>query len=163
MMRPSSSSSHCKVYDFMEEPTSSYDATARPEASGDALRDVIELKPAGFSAKAIQHARHPAHLGRMEQSDAQASIVGWCSEVMEMYLRFDGDRIADASFWADGCLSTMACGDLLADTVQGMALQDAVKISPEELIASLGGLPLKSHHCAELAIDTLRAALESKR
>ena len=55
-----------------------------------------------------------------------------------MYLRLDGDRIAEASFWADGCLSTMACGDMLTTMAQGMALEAAAAITPEELIAALG-------------------------
>lgn len=145
----------------MSERPVIHEAPVQHGASGDAAHGVIELKPAGFSPKAIQHARHPAYLGRMEQPDAEASRVGWCGEVMEMYLRFDRDRIAAASYWADGCLSTMACGDMLATMVHGMTLQDAARISPEELIAALDGLPLKSHHCAELAVETLRAAIDS--
>jgi nitrogen fixation protein NifU and related proteins len=132
-------------------------------SGGDASHHVIELQPVSFSAKAIQHGRHPTHVGRMEQADAHASKVGWCGEVMEMYFRLDGNRIAEASFWADGCLSTMACGDMLMAVVRGMALGDAVAITPEELIAALDGLPLKSHHCAELSVETLREAIASRQ
>ena len=84
----------------------------------DVSHNIIELRPVTFSAKAIQHGRHPANAGRMENPDAHASRVGWCGEVMEMYLRLDGDRIAEASFWADGCLSTMACGDMITTMVR---------------------------------------------
>lgn len=115
-----------------------------------------------FSAKAIQHGRHPANLGRMEHPDAHASCVGWCGEVMEIYLRLDGDRIAEAAFWADGCLSTMACGDMIAGMARGMTLEQARAITPQELIAALDGLPYKSHHCAELSVETLREALASQ-
>jgi nitrogen fixation NifU-like protein len=125
----------------------------------DATHDVIELQPANFSAKAIQHGRHPANLGRMEHPDAHASRVGWCGEVMEMYLRMDGDRIAEATFWADGCLSTMACGDMITTMAQGMSLEEAAAITPEERVAALDGLPYKSQHCAELSVETLREAI----
>ncbi len=120
---------------------------------------VIELQPARYSAKAIQHGRHPTHAGRMEQPDAYASKVGWCGEVMEIYFRLDGDRIAEASFWADGCVSTMACGDMLTTLAQGRTVAEAAAITAEELIAALDGLPFKSHHCAELSVETLREAL----
>ena len=79
-----------------------------------------------------------------------------------MYLRLDGDRIAEASFWADGCLSTMACGDMLTTMARGMTLEDAAAITPEELIAALDGLPYKSHHCAELSVETLREAIANR-
>ena len=128
----------------------------------DAAHHLIELQPARYSAKAIQHGRHPTHAGRMEYPDAFASKVGWCSEVMEMYFRLAEDRIAEASFWADGCISTMACGDMLTTLVEGMTLAEAAAITAEELIAGLDGLPLKSHHCAELSVETLREALASR-
>jgi len=98
----------------------------------------------------------------MKHPDACASRVGWCGEVMEMYLRLDGNRIAEASFWADGCLSTMACGDMLTTMVRGMSCEDAAQVTPEELITALDGLPYKSHHCAELSVETLREALASR-
>lgn len=140
------------------------DETAGEEAwsGGDASHHVIELQPVSFSAKAIQHGRHPANVGRMEHPDAHASRLGWCGEVMEMYLRLDGNRIAEASFWADGCLSTMACGDMLTTMARGMSLEDVAAITPEELIAALDGLPYKSHHCAELSVETLREAIASR-
>lgn len=130
-------------------------------ANGDGLSNAIELRPAAFSAKAIQHGRHPTNAGRMADPDAWASRLGWCGEVMEMYLRLDGNRIAEASFWADGCLSTMACGDMLTTMARGMSLEAAATIKPDELIAALDGLPYKSHHCAELSVETLREAIAS--
>lgn len=128
----------------------------------EAWSQVIALQPARYSAKAIQHGRHPTNVGRMANADAHASKVGWCGEVMEMYLRLDGDQIQAATFWADGCLSTMACGDMLTTLAQGRSLTDAAAITPEELIAALDGLPFKSHHCAELSIETLREALAGR-
>jgi nitrogen fixation NifU-like protein len=147
---------------FHEENHRHETAAEEPWSSSDAFHHDIELQPVRFSAKAIQHGRHPTHLGRMERPDAQASKAGWCGEVMEMYLRLDGDRIVEAAFWADGCLSTMACGDMLTTLAQGMKLAEAVAITPEELIAALDGLPYKSHHCAELSVETLREALASR-
>ncbi len=116
-----------------------------------------------FSAKVIQHGRHPTNLGRMESPDAQASLVGWCGEVMEIYLGLEGERIAAATFWADGCLSTMACGDMLTTMVQGRTLAEAEAVTPEELIAALDGLPYKSEHCAALSVETLREAIRAWR
>lgn len=136
-----------------------------PEKRGEAARthagahDVIELQPFSFSAKVIRHGRHPANIGRMEHPDAHASKVGWCGEVMEMYLRLDGQHICAASFWADGCLSTLACGDMLTMLIRGMSLTEAAAVTPQALIAALDGLPFKSQHCAELSVETLREAI----
>ena len=147
----------------LHEETSSHE-TAGEETwlGGDASLHTIELRPVTFSAKAIQHGRHPANAGRMEDPNASASRVGWCGEVMEMYLSLDGERIAEASFWADGCLSTMACGDMLTTLARELTLEDAAAITPEELIAALDGMPYKSHHCAELSVETLGEAITSR-
>lgn len=123
----------------------------------------IELQPtARFSAKVIQHGRNPTHVGRMEAPDTHAIKVGWCGEVMEMYLRLDGDRVREATFWADGCLSTMACGDMLTTMIRGKTLAEAAEVTPEALIAALDGLPFKNHHCAELSVETLREAIDNR-
>lgn len=149
--------------DSLNEETTNHEMHGEEAWSpGDASRHVIELQPVSFSAKAIQHGRHPVNVGRMEHPDAHASKVGWCGEVMEMYFRLAENRIAEASFWADGCLSTMACGDMLTTLAQGMTLAEAAAITPEELIAALDGLPYKSHHCAELSVETLREAIASR-
>ena len=145
-----------------QETTSHEIASEQVRSGGDAFSSSIELRPVTFSAKAIQHGRHPTNAGRMEDPDASASRVGWCGEVMEMYLRLDGDRVAETTFWADGCLSTMACGDMITTMARGMALEDAAKITPEELIAALDGLPYKSHHCAALSVETLREAIANR-
>ena len=128
-----------------------------------ASSEVIELRPSAFSAKVKAHGRHPTHYGRMENPDAQAVKVGWCGEVMEMYLRLRGEQIVESSFWADGCLSTMACGDMLMTLVQDTWVDDALKIVPEALISALDGLPFSSHHCAELSVETLREAVASRQ
>ncbi len=118
-----------------------------------------EPAPVSYSAKTLQHGRHPTNLRRMENPDAHATCVGWCSEVMEIYVRVDGERITEATFWADGCISTTACADMLTTMACGKTPEEAAAIAPETLIAALDGLPHKSHHCAELAVETLRAAL----
>jgi nitrogen fixation protein NifU and related proteins len=146
----------------MEDQASAANETVHHEITGEASQEIIELQPVRFSTKALQHGRHPTHVGRMAHPDAQASKAGWCGEVMEMYLRLDGDRITEASFWADGCLSTMACGDMLVTLVAGMSLEEAAAITPEALIAELDGLPFKSRHCAELSVETLGEAIAGR-
>jgi nitrogen fixation NifU-like protein len=136
-------------------------AMTESQSENATAHDVIALQPFAFSAKVLQHGRHPTNARRMEHADAHAIKVGWCGEVMEMYIRLDGRSITEASFWADGCLSTMACGDMLTTMAAGKSLTAAAAITSEELIAALGGLPFKSHHCAELSVETLRAAIES--
>ena len=59
----------------------------------------------------------------------------------------------------DGCGSSMACGNMLTNMVQGMSLEEASEIDPEDLVRALDGLPEENAHCAALAVNTLRQAI----
>jgi nitrogen fixation NifU-like protein len=112
-----------------------------------------------YSARVIETARNPRNLGRMAGPDVQAIVRGWCGDTMEMYLRLDGEWIQEATFMTDGCGPSVACGSMLTIMVQGMSLEEAGQIKPEDLIDALDGLPEESTHCAELAVTTLQEAI----
>ena len=57
----------------------------------------------------------------------------------------------------------MACGNMLSRMVEGLSLEEAGRIRPEDLIVALDGLPEESEHCAALAVSTLREAIASRR
>lgn len=120
---------------------------------------IIELKPKGFSPKVVAHGRHPANLGAIENADGYAEVYGWCGEKMEIFLQVAEGRIADARFVADGCLSTMACGDMITILAKGLTLAEAASITPEVLQDALDGLPPQSVHCSELSVEALNKAI----
>lgn len=126
-------------------------------------RQILEQERAVYSAKVLEEAHNPKNVGRMPQPDAWAIVHGWCGDTMEIYLRLDGDKIERATFMTDGCGSTVACGSVLTQMVQGRSLEEANQIQPDDLIAALGGLPEESVHCAELTVNTLREAIARAR
>jgi nitrogen fixation NifU-like protein len=78
---------------------------------------------------------------------------------MEVYLRLDGDLIQEATYMTDGCGPSLACGSTLTIMVQGLSLEEALQIRPEDVIDALDGLPKESTHCAELAVTALQEAV----
>jgi nitrogen fixation NifU-like protein len=80
---------------------------------------------------------------------------------MEIYLRLDMARIVEVTFMTDGRESAIASGSMLTKIVQGMSLEEASKVTPEDLIAALDGLPPEKIHCASLAVNALRKAIDS--
>ncbi len=129
----------------------------------DLQRQIIEQERALYSDKVIKEAHNPRNLGRMERADAYGIVHGWCGDTMEIYLRLNGERIEKAAFMTDGCGPAVACGSMLTRLVQGMSLEEAGKITPEDLIAALDGLPEESAHCAELAVSTLQETIANRR
>lgn len=100
-----------------------------------------------------------SYMGEMEDPQGHARITGPCGDTVEMFLRIENDKIADARFTTDGCLSTIAAGSVACELAIGRGVKVAFKISKEVILESLGGLPEDSLHCALLVSNTLKEAL----
>ena len=138
----------------MSEPTSDFDqAIARIQ------QEIDRLERSLYSERTLQEAHRPRNVGRMPEPDAEATMRGWCGDTMEFYLQLEGDRIAKVTFWTDGCGPTIACGSMLTSMVEGKTLEDALRVTPQDLDDALEGLPEESAHCAELAVKTLHQAI----
>jgi nitrogen fixation NifU-like protein len=145
----------------------------RPPA--DLQMPVIQQQQTLYSAKLLEQAGRPRNVGRMDSPDAQATVLGWCGDTMEIYLTLEQDRIRGdtmeiylgleqirirgATFMTDGCGPSLACGSMLTTLIQGMTLEQANQFSAADLRAALDGMPEESAHCADLAVNTLHKAI----
>jgi len=125
-------------------------------------KQIIEQARAVYSDKVVEAFYNPRNLGRMPEPDACGIVHGWCGDTMEVYLRLEGERIGEVTFMTNGCGPSVACGSMLTRLVQGISLEEAGRIEPEDLLAALDGLPEESVHCAELAVNTLREAITNR-
>jgi nitrogen fixation NifU-like protein len=122
-----------------------------------------ERPPQRFSATALRAAFYPRHLGEMDQPDGASRTEGSCGDLMSFYLRIESDCLTQVTFTTDGCDATIASGEMLATMVMGLSLQEAERITPQDLLMALDGLPPNHVHCASLAVGTLREALADYR
>jgi len=116
-----------------------------------------------YSDRVLDEATHPKNMRRMPDPDARGIVHGRCGDTMEIYLRLDGETIKEATFTTDGHESAIACGSMLTTLVRGRSMEAAGKISPEELMEALGGLPEAKHHCAKLTVNTFLEAIADRR
>ena len=151
---------HLLDLDLMEhqEKTTDFDRMV-----AELQRQIIEQARAIYSAKVIEEFCHPKNLGRMSAPDACGIVHGWCGDTMEIYLRLNGNEIQEATFMTEGCGPTVACGSMLTTMARGVSLEAASQITPQDLLATLDGLPEENAHCAELAVTTLREAIANVR
>ena len=80
---------------------------------------------------------------------------------MTLYLRLEGENIAEASFETYGCPAAIACGSWLTQWITGKTADAASIITADDLMRVVGGLPLGKEHCASLAVNALRSAMRS--
>ncbi len=117
-----------------------------------------------YSPQVLDHFEHPRNAGTVADADASARIENpACGDVLELTVRAAGGRIAEIRFKAKGCVAAMACGSAVTQLVHGRTVGEAQKLSREELVRAVGGLPAASAHASHLAIDTLAAVLEKLR
>ncbi|HXJ91370.1 MAG TPA: iron-sulfur cluster assembly scaffold protein [Terriglobia bacterium] len=119
--------------------------------------------PMAYSAKLLDHFHHPRHAGELADATVVAEATNpVCGDVMKLWLRVEGGRLTAATFKADGCVPSIACGDWLAGWLSaGCTLDEARSITPATIAARLDGLPPASSHAADLAVDVLRKALDA--
>ncbi len=130
-------------------------------------QQIIEEERKIYSEKVIQEFNHPYKIWRMEDADARARVTGSCNDTMEFYLRIDeaGEApfISEVSFMTDGCGSSIAAGSMLSRLVEKESLDAAAAVTKDTLLEALDGLPPENVHCAGLAVQTLRTAINDYR
>ena len=148
--------------DTNDAPPESYFDPVAPVAAQ--IQDwIAKQERALYSEKVIEEYHNPKNLGRMAEPDAVGIVHGWCGDTMEIHLRVNDGRIAEATFTTDGCGPTVASGSKITTMIRGMSPDQAMELTRDDLLTALGGLPEGTVHCAELAVNTLREAIAGYR
>ena len=114
-----------------------------------------------YGTAAFERWRNPLYMGAIDHPDGYARVTGPCNDTMEIFLRFEQDTVAEASFQTDGCGSSAVCGSFAAEMAHGKTPDDLLDVTGEAILEKLGGLPKEEEHCAFLAGETLQEALSS--
>jgi nitrogen fixation NifU-like protein len=114
-----------------------------------------------YSPEVLDHFQNPRNVGEVEAPDASAQLENpACGDILKLTIKLDGDRIAAIRFRAKGCVPAMACSSAITEIVKGKTVEKARRVSREELVQKVGGLPEASAHASHLAVDTLQALLQ---
>jgi NifU-like protein involved in Fe-S cluster formation len=115
-----------------------------------------------YSPQVLDHFEHPRNSGILDAPDATVQLENpACGDVLKLMVRFSRQRIAEVRFQAKGCVPAIACGSALTELVEGKTFANADKISHDDVLRKVGGLPDASQHASHLAIDVLKALLRS--
>ena len=120
---------------------------------------MIENEKKAYSKQIIEHFTQPKNVGRMTDPDGSAIVKGQCGDTMEMYLIIKDENISEILFYTDGCRITIICGSVTTELAKGRTIEDALRISPADVIDKLHDFLGSNFHCAILAVTTLYKAL----
>lgn len=117
-----------------------------------------------YSDVVQDHFEHPRNVGALEHADAEAEVMNpACGDIMRLYLRIDGDRIAEAKFQTQGCPAAIAAGSITTEMLVDMTLEEAASLKRDTVNDALGGLPPQKVHSSVLVEDAVKAAMADYR
>ena len=117
-----------------------------------------------YSKKVIEHMNSPHNVGEIKDADAEGKVGNpVCGDVMSMFLKVENGVIVDVKFKTYGCGAAIATSSMLTDMVKGKTLDEAEKITKDQLAEELDGLPPVKMHCSMLAVDALHEAIKDYR
>jgi nitrogen fixation NifU-like protein len=113
-----------------------------------------------YSKQVLGHFHHPRNVGEIGEATVVVETTNpACGDLMKLWAVVKDGVIVDVRFKVAGCVPAVACGSWLTERIKGKPVKELTGLTPEQIAASLGGLPAASKHAAVLASDTLQQLL----
>ena len=122
-----------------------------------------------YSKKVLEHFTRPHNQGVIKNPSG-VGMVGnpTCGDMMKIYIKIKKDVkkrevIKDIKFETLGCASAIATSSMITDLAKNKTLEEASRITRNDVAEALEGLPPIKMHCSNLAADSLREAIKDYR
>lgn len=118
------------------------------------------LTDVGYSVKVIELYMGRVNVGVIENPDVNLAYTGQCGDTIQLHLKISNNTmIEDAKFQYIGCPAAASSGSALTRIVKGKTLEEAKKITDQDILHELKGLPKVKLHCTKLAVTTLKKTI----
>jgi nitrogen fixation NifU-like protein len=114
-----------------------------------------------YTKKVLELFRKPHNYGKIKKPDGVGEVGNIvCGDVMKLYIKVGkGEVLKDIKFETFGCVAAISTSSIITDLAKGKTIKEALKITKDKVVDSLGGLPKIKYHCSVLAVDALSEAI----
>jgi len=117
-----------------------------------------------YSEKVMNHFKNHRNVGEIKDADGVGTVGNpVCGDMMTMYIKVKGGKIADIKFKTYGCGAAIATSSMTTELALGKTIDEAEKITRQSVADALDGLPPVKMHCSNLASDALQEAIKDYR
>jgi nitrogen fixation NifU-like protein len=113
-----------------------------------------------YSPTVKDHFSNPRNVGDLENPDATGMAKNKSDgDQVQIQLAVADGIIRDVRIRVMGCVAAIAASSCFSEMIKGMPVDEALKITRDQLAARLGGLPEQKIQCSLTCIDALKDAL----
>lgn len=120
------------------------------------------LLDCGYSEKAVQYFIEQPYMGSLPDADQVSDMLGSCGDTMKIFLKIDDNdhTITDIRYQVLGCPGAISASMAAVDLVKGKSIEHARKLNDGDVFNQLADIPVKKHHCIQLAVKALHKAID---
>ena len=107
---------------------------------------------------------NPRNIGDMQDADSVGTIgEPDCGDALTIFIKVKENVIADISCLVYGCSAAIAASSMTTELAKGKTIENAYRITEEDIVNALGGLPEHKMHCSILGAKALKKAIDNYR